>query len=171
MGCQKERTVHRKHRVGDIVWSRGVYREHRLVLTMKVREMTTSKSRATYIGNDIATADGGGVYTQILYNQGHVSFDLIGSTDHFRCPGAEARIRTKRQIYVQRIPASCLDRTPWVRLSASTYVSGNHDAWYDVSGLGSDIKLKHEVSEPFFGGRIHRAHQDGYAGVGSTPTC
>lgn len=155
--CHRHRTVAHEHRFGDIVWSRGDYRRHQLVLTMNVRGMTERKSRATYVGWDITAADGSEVDTQILYSRGDVDVLVLGSAHGFRCPDAAAQVRTRRHQYVLRIPATCLDRTPWVRLSASTLVSGDRSDWHDVAGLGHHLKLTYEVPEKSFGRRIHRA--------------
>ena len=155
--CHRHRGTARKHRFGDIVWSRGEYRRHQLVLTMKVRGMTQRKSLATYVGWDINAADGNEIDTQILYSQGHVDLVVLGTADGFTCPDAAARVRTKRLQSVLRIPATCLDRTPWVRLSTSTLVSGDNSDWHDVAGRGRHLKLRSEVPEELFGRRIHRA--------------
>ena len=156
--CHKRRSVDRDNRVGDIVYSRSTYARRALYLKVKVRRMTTRRSIATYIGWDLQLADGEGISVQLLYSAGHKSFGLIATWDDFRCPLARSRIDRERYIYIARVPAACLREAEWLRVSASTYISGDKEnsAWYDVAGLGSDLKLTYEVAEKNYGREIHR---------------
>lgn len=156
--CHKRRSVDPDNRVGDIVYSRSTYAQRALYLKVKVRRMTTRRSIAAYIGWDLQLADGEGISAQLLYSAGHKSFDLIATWGDFHCRSARSRIDRERRIYIARVPVTCLRKAEWLRVSASTYISGDKEnsAWYDVAGLGSDLKLTYEVAEKNYGREIYR---------------
>jgi hypothetical protein len=156
--CVEHHRTDPTRRFADITWSRHTFTKHRLLLRMKLSDIIVRRQVGTYVGWEVRGPHGSGLSTQVLFDGGAPSTDLISYTrDGYECDGARTTVRRKTGVFTLIIPRRCLSGMPWVRIAAGVMVQDFRTAriWHDDPRVGDDLKIQDSVAADHFGPRLH----------------